>query len=179
MGQNKALLPLRGRPLIEIAAATMREVFERVCIIADDAAPYGFLGLPVLPDIVKQCGPLGGIHAGLVHSPPGAVFALACDTPLIPPDLIRFLISRRSAANATVARQSDVIQPLCGIYERSALPVIEQSLSRSSYKMLDVLNALDSSCVDITGDLPFYCADLFGNINDPQTFNAIASRRHR
>jgi molybdopterin-guanine dinucleotide biosynthesis protein A len=171
MGRNKALLPLGGRPLIEIASTMMQEVFEHVCIIADDEVPYRFLNLPVLPDLMKKSGPLGGIHAGLAGCSPGAVFALACDTPFIPADLIRFLMNHHTGTPATVARQSTGIHPLCGIYERRALPIIEQFLAGGSFKLLDILDALDTSYVDITDDLPFYRADLFQNINDPHTFN--------
>jgi molybdopterin-guanine dinucleotide biosynthesis protein A len=179
MGQNKALLPLGGRPMIEIATTMMREVFEHVCIIADDQSQYRFLDLPVLPDIIKRCGPLGGIHAGLAGCPAGAVFALACDTPLIPADLVRFLVDRHTGTGATIARHSDGIQPLCGIYDQRALPVIEKFLTGTSFKLLDVLAALNTSYVDITDDLPFYRADLFRNVNDPQTFNQTAAYLRR
>jgi molybdopterin-guanine dinucleotide biosynthesis protein A len=58
------------------------------------------------------------------------------------------------------------------------LPVIEQFLTGGSFKILDVLDALDTLYVDITDVLPFYRADLFQNINDPRTFNHT-SANHR
>jgi molybdenum cofactor guanylyltransferase len=178
MGTNKALLPIRGRPMIESTAATMRKVFQQVCIIADEGDSYRFLGLPVFPDLLRGCGPLGGIHAGLARSSPRGIFALACDTPFISTDLIRFLLSRRGGQAATVARHAGRIHPLCGIYEQRALPVIEESLRAGMFAVHELLDSLKGSYIDITEDLPFYRADCFDNINDSCQF-ARSAARHR
>jgi molybdenum cofactor guanylyltransferase len=177
MGTNKAMISIGGRPMIEIAAATMRKVFAQVCIIADDGEPYRFLGLPVFPDLVRGCGPLGGIHTALALSPPGGIFVIACDTPFITADLIRFLLSRRSGSAATVARHADRIHPLCGIYEQCALPVIENSIRAGAFTMLDLLDCLKASYVDITDDLSFYRPECFENINDPRQLARSAALR--
>lgn len=175
MGTNKALLPIGGQPMIAIAADTMRRVFVDVCLVADEGGPYRFLGLPVIPDIVTQSGPLGGIHAGLVRCAPGGVFVLACDTPRVSPDLIRFLLGRRSGV-ATVARHAGRTHPLCGIYEHRALPAIEASLRAGRLKILDLLERLETSYVEITPDTPFYRSEWFDNINDPRQFTRRAAQ---
>lgn len=176
MGTNKALLPIGGQPMIAIAARTMREVFADVCVIADDEKPYRFLGLPIVSDIVTGSGPLGGIHAGLVRFAPGGVFVLACDTPRVTSDLIRFLFSRRGGGGATVARHAGRIHPLCGIYEHRALPAIEASLRAGRLKILDLLRRVETSCVEITPDTPFYRSGWFDNINDPRQFTRRAAQ---
>jgi len=176
MGTNKALLPIGGQPMIAIAARAMREVFADVSIIADREAPYRFLGLSVIPDLIARSGPLGGIHAGLVRYAPGGVFVLACDTPCITADLIRILLGRRGSGAATIARHAGRIHPLCGIYEHRALPAIEASLRAGRLKILDLLNRVETSYVEITPDLPFYRPWWFDNINDPRQFRRRAAQ---
>ena len=176
MGMNKALLPLGGQPMIAIAARTMREVFAEVSIIADHEAPYRFLGLPVIPDLIARSGPLGGIHAALVRHAPGGVFVIACDTPGIPADLIRMILGRRGTGGATIARHAGRVHPLCGIYEHRALPAIEASLRAGRLKILDLLGHVETSYVEITPELPSYHPGWFDNINDPRQFRRRAAQ---
>ena len=178
MGQDKALLPIRGRPMIEIIAGMMRSVFDTVCIAADRVETFRFLGLPVFPDIYPLCGPLGGIHAALSRCRSDRVFVSACDTPLIPPALIHHLLKRHTNRAATIALHGGNVHPLCGVYEKSALPRIEEFLQASNLKVLNLLPVIGAAYVNITPDLPFYRADLFENGNDPESFQRIA-RNHR
>lgn len=178
MGTNKALISIGGRPMIELAANALRRVFTEICVVADEAAPYRFLRLPVLADRFTDCGPLAGIHAGLARPSRGGVFVLPCDTPFITPDLIQFLLNRRAGAPATVARLGQRVHPLCGIYEHRALSSMEAALRAQRLKLTDFLDAIGASIVDITPDLPFFRPGLLDNINDPNDVARTAAPGH-
>lgn len=167
MGTNKALIAWDGLPLIAHVSRTMQHVFKRVLIVADDAEPYRFLRLPVYPDIFKDSGPLGGIHAGFVHSGAKSIFVAACDTPFISRALIEYIIHYPSGASVKVAQMDGVVHPLCGWYDRSAMPYLQQALEANQLQLKKVLYHLKAAEVPITNELPFYHPLLLKNFNTP------------
>jgi len=175
MGRDKALLPWNGKPLISHAAETLRALFQDVCICGGTGDRYGFLGLPVLPDIVPQRGPLGGIHTALSYALPASVFVLSCDMPLVSRSLIEYILKFPSSAPTKVAAPHGRIQPLCGVYHTSCLPLIEQELKHRRLKLMEVFARLNGTPVPIGPDLPFYDERLMINVNDEQTYRQLTA----
>lgn len=66
MGQDKALLPLAGRPLVEHAVSKLRHLTDEVYILADRRELAAFA--PIVPDLRQGCGPLGGFETALSHT---------------------------------------------------------------------------------------------------------------
>lgn len=165
MGSDKALLKVGGVTLIERSVTLLTEMFPSVVISSDRGAEFEFLGIPVLPDIRKDCGPLGGIHAVLTQTHADSLFVLACDMPFVSTDLIRYVISSRPDANAVVPSLAGRVHPLCGLYSRNGLSAIERALYQGKYKLQDVLREVKAAVVPITSDLPFYKPYLLDNLN--------------
>jgi len=87
MGQDKALLRLGGRPLVEIAVEKLREFCADVSIAGnrDDLAVYA----PVVREQRVEFGPGAGVEAGLkACTQPWAMF-IPVDVPLVPAELLR------------------------------------------------------------------------------------------
>ena len=59
MGQDKALLPLAGKPLVEHMVAKLRRISDEVSILSNNPELARFA--PLVPDLRESCGPLGGI----------------------------------------------------------------------------------------------------------------------
>jgi molybdenum cofactor guanylyltransferase len=94
-GNDKALLPLGGRSLVEHAAGRLTAQCESVILNTNsDPARFARMGLPVVPDsISNRPGPLAGILAALdwsaAHRPDIAcVVSAPADTPFIPTHLV-------------------------------------------------------------------------------------------
>ncbi len=176
MGMNKALLPLDGRPMIQHVADTLRQVFERVVLISDEAGGLEFLTLPLYPDVYKDCGPLAGIHSAFIHTDAEFIFVSSCDTPFISTDLVSYLVRFPSDAPIRVAEADDRAHPLCGVYSRMILPLLEQSLQAKSLKLMDFLQKASAQLISITPDLPLYDPRLLMNINDSADYQALRVR---
>ena len=168
MGREKSLLPINGRTMIEHVIATMRPLCGSLCIVGDDTESFRFTGIRVIPDLVQNAGPLGGIHAALTTLGVSEILCSPCDTPLVSTQLLQYIRERADHAPACVARAADGLHPLCGIYRSSALPAIERAIAAGRFKLIDVLQELGAAVVDITPGLPFYHPDLFLNVNDPE-----------
>jgi molybdopterin-guanine dinucleotide biosynthesis protein A len=165
MGRDKALIEIRGAPLIKHAAATLSAVFPDVIIASDRSEEYSFLHLPIVPDIRKNCGPLGGIHAALTETKADSLFVLACDMPFVSPELIRHVVANASCAAVAVPVMDGRVQPLCGLYARPVLPVIEHALDNGMYKLLHLLEEVKATLIPIAPDLSFSAPHILDNLN--------------
>lgn len=93
-GEDKALLPLADRPLIEHVIARLRPQVDRLALNSNaDPALFTRYGLPVIADrLTGFRGPLAGIHAGLSNYPDSPVVTVAVDLPFLPHDLVANLM---------------------------------------------------------------------------------------
>lgn len=165
MGRNKALLAIDDRRLIERVAAALRQVADDLFLVANDASPYAFLGLPAYADAVSGAGPLGGLLTALRQARQQHCLVLACDLPFVTPELLRFLATEAAGKPALALRTADGVQPLCAAYSKACLPIVEQLLAGADYKMGMVLERAGAHIVDIA-KTPFGDELLF-NVNTP------------
>lgn len=128
-GEDKALYPYRGVPLIGHVLAVLREMFESIAIIADDGDRFARFGYPVHPDIHTGFGSLAGIHSALHHGAGAGVFVVACDMPFLDRGLIEYQLSRRNGVDVVVPLIGGFYEPLHACYSRACLEPIEESIA--------------------------------------------------
>ena len=168
MGRDKALLEIDGQPLIQSAVSLLKALTERVVILGP-AEKYGFLGLPVLPDMVPSRGPLSAIYTGLERSGTVVNLFLACDMPLMEEMLLKLLVERAPLADAVLMRLDDgSLEPLCAVYNRSCLPTVKSNYERQRFKLSDLFPDLRTHYLT-EADLRDSGLDrrIFTNLNDP------------
>ena|SRR5271157_1292141 len=183
MGANtdKAFLDFAGQTLLDRALGVMGAVCGRVTIVGDPAkfAKFG----SVVADIFPGCGPLGGIHAALVHSSAELNLMLAVDMPFVSSELLAFLFAAAAAehnashAMVTIPRTSRGLQPLCAIYRRDFSAVAEQALRAGKYKIDAAFSSVPVRVIEerelVTAG---YSEQSFFNVNTPQDRLAAEGR---
>ncbi len=104
-----------------------------------------------IKDRYRNCGPLAGIHAGLLTAKSSEIFVIACDLPLIETEHVLYLIDvyKKSEADILVPK-TDRIHPLCGIYSKNVLHKIESSLKRRELKLQKFLSETQTAVINIT-----------------------------
>lgn len=169
MGADKAFVALDGRTLLARALDLARSVTPDVHIVGDRAkfAPFA----PVVEDIFRDCGPLGGIHAALGASHAELNLVLAVDVPFASLALLQYFIRRAQSAPGamvTVARTSAGWQPLCAVYRREFADASEGALRAGRYK-IDAL--FDEARTQVIGEEELEAAGfslrVFRNLNTP------------
>jgi molybdopterin-guanine dinucleotide biosynthesis protein A len=87
MGQDKALVRVHGRPMVEIAVEKLRAFCAEVSIAGnrDDLAVYA----PVVHETRSEVGPAAGVEAGLGAATQPWVMFVPVDVPLMPEELLR------------------------------------------------------------------------------------------
>jgi molybdenum cofactor guanylyltransferase len=161
MGRDKALLPFRGRTLVEAVAAVVAEAAGRVTLIGDPQR-HGGLGLPVVADRYPGCGPLAGIHAALALDQADWNLVAACDMPELTSDFLRSLLEAAEAAGADCLLpkgSAGLPEPLCAVYHRRSLEAIQAALDRGVRKVTAGLQGLRIASPD------FPEAGCFRNLN--------------
>jgi molybdopterin-guanine dinucleotide biosynthesis protein A len=126
MGTDKALVQFHGRPLLEIALATLQAA-GLPARIAGRRTPLSSLNPAIpdqIPDVIPESGPLGGIHAALSASTARWNLFLPVDMPLMPASLLRALLDRATltAAPITALRLNGRLEPLPVVLDRAILP---------------------------------------------------------
>jgi molybdopterin-guanine dinucleotide biosynthesis protein A len=174
MGSDKAFLNFGGQTLLERALSSMGAVCDRIAIVGDPVRFAKFESPKresVVADIFPGCGPLGGIHAALVHSSVPLNLMLAVDMPFVSAELLAFLFAaaENTDATITVPRTNKGLQPLCAVYRRDFYTVAEQALRAGKYKIdaafVDVMvRVIEESELAAAG----FSEQTFFNVNTPQ-----------
>lgn len=136
MGTDKAFVSFEGRTLLARALDVARSVTPDVRIVGDATkfAPFA----PVVEDVFRGCGPLGGIHAALRASATDLNLMLAVDLPLVSTVLLQYLVTcagRATGETAIVPRAGGGWQPLCAVYRREFANAAELALQEGRYRI--------------------------------------------
>ncbi len=108
MGQNKALLPVGGIPVIERLIRELEGVAAEI-LIAGGSQPeaYRHLGKDVISDVFPGLGPLAGLHAGLQAASTSWSLAVACDMPFANRDVFQWLAEQALLAEKNQKDQKE------------------------------------------------------------------------
>jgi len=129
MGADKAFVEFAGSTLLARALELARSITSEVRIVGSRQKFASFA--PVVEDVFRDCGPLGGIHAALRTSLTELNLILAFDMPSVSPAFLRYLVGRARAvpaATVVVPRVDGRWQPLCAIYRREFADAAEAAL---------------------------------------------------
>lgn len=139
MGKDKRFLLVGGRPLYERSLAVLQALFQQVrIVIAQDSPPLSS-DVPVLRDLVPNCGTLGGIYTGLKEAATEHIFTVACDMPFLNPAVIRYLVSLKGPADIVIVLVRQGLQPTHALYSRRCLPVFEEMVRTGRLKVQDCI----------------------------------------
>ncbi|MCX9011419.1 MAG: molybdenum cofactor guanylyltransferase [Candidatus Methanoperedens sp.] len=134
--REKALIDIKGRPLIAIVIEMMEKAVDNIIISVRDREQGELLdsrlsGL-VKPsytfayDAYKERGPLAGILSGLEACRDEYCFIAACDMPFINKDVVKMLLRECEHYDAAVPHWEDgFLEPLHAVYRRK--PMIRET----------------------------------------------------
>src|SRR5690554_1840052 len=134
MGSDKGLLSVNGMTMTEHLIKTLNQLEIKTNIISGNKA-YQQFGLTVVPDVIPDKGPLGGLYTALKRTRAQSVLLLSCDMPFIGVDTFQYLLLNSSSQNITVFKNNEYLQPMPGRYPASAEHLVYQSIIRSELKL--------------------------------------------
>lgn len=175
MGQDKALLEVEGRTLLQKAHDLLKPHVSRVVLSTGPSPRYEDMGLPCVLDPEADMGPIGGLHAALTFSETPWILALACDLPrLSEGTLLELLGACREGDKAVLFGSAENPEPLFALYHRDLLPIVDAAVQSGRRRMTSALGLTARSnerpATDAVRWLPISSdkTDPFSNVNRPQ-----------
>ncbi|MEF1291431.1 molybdenum cofactor guanylyltransferase MobA [Vibrio sp. M260118] len=164
-GQDKGLVLLNQKPLIQHVIDRLSLQTDNILINANrNHEAYQQFGEVFSDHFENYPGPMGGIHAGLIHAPTDWVGFVPCDSPQINPDLVeRFCQAANDDTDILVAHDGEYQQPVFTLYNKRVLPKLTAFLQRGDRKIILLYKECNTQYVDFS-DSP----NCFVNLNTPE-----------
>lgn len=167
MGTNKSFVLLGGKPMIEVVLDKISPLFTQPPLLVTNTPQlYAYLGVAMVGDIIKDKGPLGGIHAGLTASKTESNFVFGCDMPFLQASLINYMLEKSGQEDLFIPHYGECLEPLHAIYSKSCLPAIEEQLAKGSLKIQSFFPAVTIKYLEKEEIYQFSSSfNCFSNIN--------------
>jgi molybdopterin-guanine dinucleotide biosynthesis protein A len=174
MGQDKALIPIQGVPLLQRVCSIAKACADIVYIVSPWAERYQNLLLPGCQFIREvplsgeslAHGPLVGFAQGLAQVQTEWVLLLACDLPRLRVEVLQNWVTRIDSvgddAIAALADHPKGWEPLCGFYRRRCLPQLLEFINQGGRSFQQWLRQYP---VEI---LPLAESEMLFNCNTPE-----------
>jgi molybdopterin-guanine dinucleotide biosynthesis protein A len=176
MGQDKALAPFLGKPLIQRVIDRLSPIADEFIVTTNRPEAYQFLGLPLLPDLAPGRGALGGLFTALSGASQPLVAVVACDMPFVCGGLLAGLRDALSATEIDLAipRLPGGLEPFHAVYRRgTCLPHIQTALEADKWRVDTWFARVRIRYFDqpelLTFDPDLLC---FSNVNTPEELAA-------
>lgn len=174
MGEDKALKPFSGKPLITRVIERLAPIADELIVTTNRPADYEFLNARLTPDLKPGRGALGGLYTAIASASHPFVAIAACDMPFASKNFFegahRLIV--REEADVVIAKTDEGYEPFHALYRReTCLHAIEAAIDEDKWKVIaffpqvkvrtlspDELKAFDPSGL------------CFWNVNTPEEF---------
>ena len=147
MKQDKGLMLLEGKPMIQHVIDAVEHLVDEVIIIANDEV-YNYFGYSVYHDLVKGKGPLAGIYTGLSYSTSETNIVLSCDVPYVNAELIELLLHEHKNHDIVIPEKENRTHQLISIFSKSCLTSFKEAIEKDDLKLLNAFKNLNLNIVD-------------------------------
>lgn len=174
-GKTKANIQISGVRIIARTVKILHEIFDDIIIVTNTPEEFkGYKHFKMVPDEIKNVGPLGGIQAALKVASNDALFVFASDMPCISSELVRKHIEfyNKRRCDAAIPRINDFKEPLHAIYNKKIGEKLNEFLKGTDkYSIENFIKDLNVRYHNL--DDTFENRRAFMNINTPQDLNCM------
>jgi len=139
MGEDKALKPFLGRPLIQRVVDRLHPIADELIVTTNRPEEYSFLHTRLISDLKPGRGALGGLYTAIASATHPLVAVVACDMPFASTKLIEAMsrLMVEEEADVVIAKSDEGYEPLHAVYRReTCLPAIESAIDADQWKVI-------------------------------------------
>jgi molybdopterin-guanine dinucleotide biosynthesis protein A len=175
-GRDKSTLVVDGRSILSRQIEELSRIADDIMIIGDGTTTpgpterrtqHGDVVVRVVPDRVRDCGPLAGLDAAFAAARHDVLVVVACDMPFVTTAFLAHLLSLTVDADAVVPRTEDGYHPLCAAYTRACRPVVAERLARGRLSVVEMFDDVRVRVVPMSEINTFGGSRLLANVNTP------------
>ncbi len=150
MGEEKGLVEFRGKSFVQWILEAVYPLAPNPVLVTKNPA-YQSFQLEMIPDLIEDKGPVGGIFTALRHAETESVLVLSCDIPKITTEVLIHLAekSRQEPRKITFLSDGKNDYPLIGIYPKSHLTSFGESISKNELKLRRLVESLPHQRVEL------------------------------
>lgn len=168
MGTDKGLILFEGKAMIQYVIEQMQPLFSNLVIVSNNPE-YEKFGLEVIPDLIKNIGPAGGIYTALSHSDTKLNFIVSCDMPFITQETIAYIFKYTDESQIILLEHQGIIGPLFGIYSKDCEKIWLECIQQKTYKLREMISNFKLKTIPIENNKIFK-ESFFKNINTKDDF---------
>ncbi len=163
-GQDKGLVTLNKKPLIEHVYSSLEQQGASIVINANrNLAIYKQYGDVFKDEISDFPGPLGGMHAALMHLEQDWIGFVPCDCPNLPNTLLQKMYNAiDKEVEILVAHDGITMQPVITMLHKKVLTRLNDFLKKGDRKIVLLYQLCNTKMVDFSQE-----QDCFINLNTP------------
>jgi molybdopterin-guanine dinucleotide biosynthesis protein A len=171
MGQDKATLLFRGRPLWQIQLNLLRKMQpDEIFVSARTDPKWRPSDVQFVPDEAPSRGPLSGLLATLQQIHTDLLLVLAIDLPFMTPEYLRSLCDQAGLSRGVVPMIGDRAEPLAAIYPKCSHLDLVAALSTEQFSLQSVIKKLLLADKLRLAKVSKDDERLFRNLNEPCDF---------
>lgn len=171
MGTDKAFLKIAGEPSLGRMINIIRPFCHNVAV-SGMKEDYQVFNTEMIADLVTGIGPISGIYSSLKFSNSDWNLLISVDVPFLNEELLELLISNKDGFDCVIPKHDSGLEPLVGLYHKNILPVVDEMIKNSDYKLMNLISKLNACYLDCNFLIKKY-PRLFMNLNRPEDFNSI------
>ena len=173
MGREKAFIQVGNSMMYQFPLRVLESLCQKILISTRKKLAIEEAHEQV-KDLISGIGPMGGLYTCLKHSETELNFVAPCDLPLVNNELFLHLLKHVDGCDLVIAAgQPGKPEPLCGIYRKTVLPVIQEMIREKNYAIHQLLTRVNSKIILVDHGLPFFHEKLFSNVNSPSDLKDI------
>ena len=155
--KTKAFLKINEKPFIEIILSQLGS-YKEILISCNNISEYSYLENKVnlIRDKIVDIGPMGGIHSCLAEAKFDECLFVATDMPFLNKNLLDYLGRVNFEEDALIPIVNNKKQPLCGVYKRKIIKVIEDRIKDKDYKLNNLLDNLNVKYLTMDNEKFFF-----------------------
>jgi len=169
MGTEKGLISFKEKPFVQHIIDAVSPLSDKVYLVTENQ-DYERFGLPLVPDLVPDRGPVGAIYTALKHTSSSWNLILSCDVPAITTrGLQTYLLDKTPTAPITFLSKKNQAHPLIGLYAKHVRANFVQALRKGNLKLRDLIEFLPHQTVEVSSEDAY----ILENVNTPEDLEKL------
>lgn len=172
-GSPKELAKIRNKTLLQCSLSTAKSISDQIIVISGTKSFDLKNQVLLYHDLFPGYGPLSGVITSLYYAKTDYIAIMACDMPLLEPEVYELLIEITQQGRPTVSFVSGKLQPLVSIWQKLFLGKLEKFIPEGILCLKNILMLLDANKVDLTSYVEKRNRNIFLNINHKKDLEQV------